>query len=302
MHGEGSTLGGGTCLLSGAAKRKDYHPPPLPPYKPVQAPQPTHAVTPGNILGLTEPQFPHLSDRDKTLPLEAMKKRPQSLWASQIRDEHPAAFGSQSVGVEDASRPLTCRSISTFTSLGSGEDGGGVGGSPWEDPAGAERRGLPIPRGATGGQRGPGGGAGENPPGRHPEWLISADESLFSFRLNTLNRAPSDVYLHSLRANAGGGPRRRWRRRGHTRAGGCREAGASAAGSGGGFSQPRPSRAGEGAAAQGVHSCVQAPGGPGSRGILGGCIAMGHCPPAPCWPWRRRSFAPCGTILSSFNR
>lgn len=231
MHGEGSTLGGGTCLLSGAAKRKDYHPPPLPPYKPVQAPQPTHAVTPGNILGLTEPQFPHLSDRDKTLPLEAMKKSPQSLWASQIRDEHPAAFGSQSVGVEDASRPLTRRSISTFTSLGSGEDGGGVGGSPWEDPAGAERRGLPIPRGATGGQRGPGGGAGENPPGRHPEWLISADESLFSFRLNTLNRAPSDVYLHSLRANAGGGPRRRWRR-GHTRAGGCREAGASAAGSG----------------------------------------------------------------------
>lgn len=59
-------------------------------------------------------------------------------------------------------------------------------------------------------------GAGENPPGRHPEWLISADESLFSFRLNTLNRAPSDVYLHSLRANAGGGPRRR---QGHTRAG-----------------------------------------------------------------------------------
>lgn len=51
----------------------------------------------------------------------------------------------------------------------------------------------------------PGGGAGENPPGRHPEWLISADESLFSFRLNTLNRAPSDVYLHSLRANAGEG-------------------------------------------------------------------------------------------------
>lgn len=46
----------------------------------------------------------------------------------------------------------------------------------------------------------------ENPPGKHPEWLISADESLFSFRLNTLNRAPSDVYLHSLRANAGGGP------------------------------------------------------------------------------------------------
>ena len=65
--------------------------------------------------------------------------------------------------------------------------------------------------------------AGENPPGRHPEWLISADESLFSFRLNTLNRAPSDVYLHSLRANVGGGPRRRWRR-GHTGAGGCREA------------------------------------------------------------------------------
>lgn len=48
----------------------------------------------------------------------------------------------------------------------------------------------------------------ENPPGKHPEWLISADESLFSFRLNTLNRAPSDVYLHSLRANAGGGPGR----------------------------------------------------------------------------------------------
>lgn len=45
---------------------------------------------------------------------------------------------------------------------------------------------------------------GENPPGRHPEWLISADESLFSFCLNTLNRAPSDVYLHSLRANAAG--------------------------------------------------------------------------------------------------
>lgn len=60
-------------------------------------------------------------------------------------------------------------------------------------------------RGHSGG--GTGGGAGENPLGRHPEWLISADESLFSFRLNTLNRAPSDVYLHSLRANAGGGPR-----------------------------------------------------------------------------------------------
>lgn len=55
--------------------------------------------------------------------------------------------------------------------------------------------------------QGPGGGAGENPLGRPPEWLISANESLFSFRLNTLNRAPSDVYLHSLRANAGGGPR-----------------------------------------------------------------------------------------------
>lgn len=103
LHGEGSTPGGGTCLLPGVAKRKDYHPPPLPAYKPVQAPQPTHAVTPGNILGLTEPQFPHLSDRDKTLPLEAMKKSPQSLWASQIRGEHPAPFGSQSVGVEDAS-------------------------------------------------------------------------------------------------------------------------------------------------------------------------------------------------------
>lgn len=47
-------------------------------------------------------------------------------------------------------------------------------------------------------------GAGENPLGRHLEWLISADESLFSFCLNTLNRAPSDVYLHSLRANVGG--------------------------------------------------------------------------------------------------
>lgn len=57
----------------------------------------------------------------------------------------------------------------------------------------------------------------ENPPGKHPEWLISADESLFSFRLNTLNRAPSDVYLHSLRANAGGGP---GRLQGHSRAGG----------------------------------------------------------------------------------
>ena len=88
---------------------------------------------------------------------------------------------------------------------------GRAGGFPWEALAGAKGRGLPIPRGATGGRRGPGGGAGENPPGRHPEWLISADESLFSFRLNTLNRAPSDVYLHSLRANAGGGPRRRRR-------------------------------------------------------------------------------------------
>lgn len=47
-------------------------------------------------------------------------------------------------------------------------------------------------------------GAGENPLGRHPEWLISANESLFSFCLNTLNRAPSDVYLHSLRANVVG--------------------------------------------------------------------------------------------------
>lgn len=71
------------------------------------------------------------------------------------------------------------------------------------------RGGISVPkRGHSRGEaQGPGGGAGENPLGRHPEWLISADESLFSFRLNTLNRAPSDVYLHSLRANAGGGPR-----------------------------------------------------------------------------------------------
>lgn len=302
MHGEGSTLGGGTCLLSGAAKRKDYHPPPLPPYKPVQAPQPTHAVTPGNILGLTEPQFPHLSDRDKTLPLEAMKKSPQSLWASQIRDEHPAAFGSQSVGVEDASRPLTRRSISTFTSLGSREDGDGSAALPGRTRLEPRGGGFQSQEGPQGGGGGPGGGAGENPPGRHPEWLISADESLFSFRLNTLNRAPSDVYLHSLRANAGGGLGRRWR--GAT-------PGLGLPGSWGlrrgerGEEQVSPAPAlerGEGAAAQAVHSCVQAPGGPGSRGVLGGCMATGHCPPAPCRPWRRRSFAPCGTILSSFNR
>lgn len=71
--------------------------------------------------------------------------------------------------------------------------------------------------GHRGGGAGREAGVGENPPGRHPEWLISADESLFSFRLNTLNRAPSDVYLHSLRANAGGGPRRR---QGHAGVGG----------------------------------------------------------------------------------
>lgn len=75
-------------------------------------------------------------------------------------------------------------------------------------------------RGHRGGGAGREAGAGENPPGRHPEWLISADESLFSFRLNTLNRAPSDVYLHSLRANAGGGPKRL---QGHAGVGGCRE-------------------------------------------------------------------------------
>lgn len=79
----------------------------------------------------------------------------------------------------------------------------------------------------------PGGGAGENPPGRHPEWLISADESLFSFRLNTLNRAPSDVYLHSLRANAGEG-RGAGATRGLGGAGGKLGA-ASAAGKGGYF-------------------------------------------------------------------
>lgn len=207
--------------MPGAAKKKDYHPPPLPPDKPVQAPQPTHAVTPGNIWASLSLSFPICQIGTNHLPLEAMKKSPPSLWVSQIRDERSTPFRSQSVGVEEASRPLTRSPI--FTPLGRGEEGGGAGGSPWEDPAGAERRGLLIPRGATGGRRGPGGGAGENPPGRHPEWLISADESLFSFRLNTLNRAPSDVYLHSLRANAGGGPRRRWRR-GHTRARGCREA------------------------------------------------------------------------------
>lgn len=67
--------------------------------------------------------------------------------------------------------------------------------------------GLQSQEGQQGDGTGQEAGEGENPPGRHPEWLISADESLFSFRLNTLNRAPSDVYLHSLRANVGGGPR-----------------------------------------------------------------------------------------------
>lgn len=74
---------------------------------------------------------------------------------------------------------------------------------------GASRRGLQSREGPQGGGKGREAGAGKNPLGRNPEWIISADESLFSFRLNTLNRAPSDVYLHSLRANAGGGPRRR---------------------------------------------------------------------------------------------
>lgn len=86
-------------------------------------------------------------------------------------------------------------------------------------------------------------GAGENPPGRHPEWLISADESLFSFRLNTLNRAPSDVYLHSLRANAGGGPRRRQGHAGPGAAGelrGSSAVGMAVAGRKGVFPGPSP--------------------------------------------------------------
>lgn len=113
--------------------------------------------------------------------------------------------------------------ISPLTKLGPGEEQPGQVAFPGRPSLGLGKgRGLQSlegPRLGGGGGTGWEAGAGENPPGRHPEWLISADESLFSFRLNTLNRAPSDVYLHSLRANAGGGPRRR---QGHAGAGGCR--------------------------------------------------------------------------------
>lgn len=127
---------------------------------------------------------------------------------------------------------------------------------PWEEGAEQETfpgkpklglwgRGLQSPEGRHGGVAQARRQERENPPGKHPEWLISADESLFSFRLNTLNRAPSDVYLHSLRANAGGGP---GRLQGHSRAGDREKLWAASAstmvgagGGGQGVVFPRPS-------------------------------------------------------------
>ena len=71
-------VGEPACCL-GRPKKKDYHPPPLPPDKPVQAPQPTHAVTPGNIWASLSLSFPICQTGTKHLPLEAMKKSPPSL-------------------------------------------------------------------------------------------------------------------------------------------------------------------------------------------------------------------------------
>lgn len=214
-----------------------------------------------------------------------MKKSPQSSSLSpEARQPTPPSNPSPpAAGIEH--RAPVCN----LTKLGPGEEGAGQAPFPRLPSLGLRggERGLQSQEEPPGGGAGREAGAGENPPGRHPEWLISADESLFSFRLNTLNRAPSDVYLHSLRANAGGGPRRR---RGHTRAGGRREAPASSAGGlavkaemGGrvrvfpgpsplGRSGPRPfvpTGGEERGAAPRVHSCVLAAGGTVTWGSWG---------------------------------
>lgn len=166
-------------------------------------------------------------------------------------------------------------------------------GRPWQR---LRRGGLQSQEGPQGGGAGREAGAGENPPGRHPEWLISADESLFSFRLNTLNRAPSDVYLHSLRANAGGGPRRR---AGHTRAGGCRGSSAppprwERGGRLRGVSQPQPRGRGGGRGRPGSAFLGSGTRWTGQVGITGQCLAMSPT----CMP----AFVRCGAVSSSFYR